>query len=281
MTFEFADINGIKLHYAKAGNGEKLIIFVHGFPEFWYLYNNQLRNFSNEFTVIAPDMRGYNLSSKPSAVEEYQVKYMMEDLRQLAEKSGFKKFTLVAHDWGGMIAWWFAIVYPEYLEKLVIINAPHPAIFHRELKENPEQQKASAYMLLFRSPEAEQILSANNFEPLVKIVLSEGLKTGMLNEEDKQNYLQAWSQPGALTGGLNYYRAQKDYGYGLDSSTYLVNVPVLVIWGEKDTALLTSNLEGLKQYVPDLTIKRIPDGSHWIIHEKPALVNKYIKEFIR
>lgn len=287
---EYADVNGVRLHYVTAGKG-KLIMFVHGFPEFWYEWKNQIIEFGHDYQAVAPDMRGYNLSSKPAEVDQYQVKYMIEDLRLLAEKLGHKKFTLVAHDWGGAIAWAFAIAHPEYLEKLVIINAPHPGIFQRELRDNPAQQEASRYMLMFRSANAEQLLSANNYGALVQAVLGEGLKNGVFTEEDKQAYIEAWSRPGALTGGLNYYRAARvgppspedkeggSFGAGLPSM--MVKVPTLVIWGEKDTALLTGNLEGLDKFVPNLTIKRIPDGTHWVIHEKPALVDGYIREFIK
>jgi pimeloyl-ACP methyl ester carboxylesterase len=287
---EYADVNGVRLHYVTAGKG-KLIMFVHGFPEFWYEWKNQLAEFGQDYQAVAPDMRGYNLSSKPEGVDQYQVKNMVEDLRALAEKLGHKQFTLIAHDWGGAIAWAFAIAHPDYLEKLVIINAPHPGVFQRELRDNPAQQKASSYMLLFRSEQAEQTLSANNYALLVQIVLGEGLKNGVFSEEDKKAYIEAWSQPGALTGGLNYYRAARvgpptqgdpnaaNFAAGMPSLN--VNVPTLVVWGEKDTALLTGNLEGLDKYVPNLTIKRIPDGTHWVIHEKPALVNAYIREFIK
>lgn len=292
LKHEYADVNGVRLHYATAGKG-KLIMFVHGFPEFWYEWKNQLAEFGRDYQAVAPDMRGYNLSSKPADVEQYQVKYMIEDLRQLAEKLGHKKFTLVAHDWGGAIAWAFAIAHPDYLEKLVIINAPHPGVFQRELRDNPAQQKASQYMLMFRSPQAEQILSANNYAALVQAVLGEGLKAGHFTEEDKKAYIEAWSQPGALTGGLNYYRAARvgppaagaeakgDMASSMTLPSLDVKVPTLVIWGEKDTALLTGNLEGLDKFVPNLTIKRIPEGTHWVIHEKPALVNSYIREFIK
>ncbi len=287
---EYADVNGVRLHYVTAGKG-KLIMFVHGFPEFWYEWKNQLAEFGQDYQAVAPDMRGYNLSSKPAEVDQYQVKYMVEDLRALAEKLGHKKFILVAHDWGGAIAWAFAIAHPEYLEKLVIINAPHPGVFQRELRDNPAQQKASSYMLMFRGAQAEQTLSANNYALLVQIVLGEGLKNGVFTEADKQAYIEAWSQPGALTGGLNYYRAARigppaagdtnaaNFAAGLPSLE--VKVPTLVIWGEKDIALLTGNLEGLDKFVPNLTIKRIPDGTHWVIHEKPALVDGYIREFIK
>jgi epoxide hydrolase 4 len=287
---EYADVNGVRLHYVTAGKG-KLIMFVHGFPEFWYEWKNQLVEFGKDYQAVAPDMRGYNLSSKPPEVDQYAVKHLVEDLRAFAEKLGHKKFTLVAHDWGGAVAWAFAIAHPDCLEKLVIINAPHPGVFQRELRENPDQQKASQYMLLFRSPQAEQTLSANNYATLVQVVLGEGLKNGVFTEEDKKAYIEAWSQPGALTGGLNYYRAARvgppaegekgpaNFAGALPSLD--VKVPTLVIWGEKDTALLTGNLVGLDKFVPNLTIKRIPDGTHWVIHEKPALVNSYIREFIK
>jgi len=290
LKHEYADVNGVRLHYVTAGKG-KLIMFVHGFPEFWYEWKNQLAEFGTDYQAVAPDMRGYNLSSKPAEVDQYQVKYLVEDLRALAEKLGHKKFILVAHDWGGAVAWAFAIAHPDYLEKLIIINAPHPGVFQRELRENPAQQKASGYMLMFRSPQAEQTLSANNYALLVQVVLGEGLKTGVFTEEDKKAYIEAWSQPGALTGGLNYYRAARvgppaegdkqpaNFAAGLPSLD--VKVPTLVIWGERDIALLTGNLEGLDKFVPNLTIKRIPDGTHWVIHEKPVLVDSYIREFIK
>jgi epoxide hydrolase 4 len=290
IKHEYAEVNGVRLHYATAGKGE-LIMFVHGFPEFWYEWKNQLAEFGRDYQAVAPDMRGYNISSKPADLDQYQVKYMVEDIRQLAEKLGHKKFILVAHDWGGAIAWAFAIAHPEYLEKLVIINAPHPGVFQRELRDNPAQQRASSYMLMFRGDKAEETLSANNYGLLVQIVLGEGLKNGVFTEEDKKAYIEAWSQPGALTGGLNYYRAAKvgppapgdtnaaNFAAGMPSLE--VKVPTLVIWGEKDVALLTGNLEGLDKYVPNLTIKRIPDGTHWVIHEKPALVDGYIREFIK
>ena len=291
IKHEYADVNGVRLHYATTGKG-KLIMFVHGFPEFWYEWKDQLAEFGKDYKAVAPDMRGYNLSSKPAELEQYQVKYLVEDLRALAEKLGHKKFILVAHDWGGAVAWSFAIAHPEYLEKLVIINAPHPGVFARELRENPDQQKASQYMLFFRSPGAEAALSANNYSLLTQNILGELIKKGIFTEEDKKAYIEAWSQPGALTGGLNYYRAARvgppsgdenkdggSFAAGLPSLD--VKVPTLVIWGEKDTALLTGNLNGLDKYVPNLTIKRIPDGTHWVIHEQPALVNRYIREFIK
>ncbi len=288
---EYADVNGVRLHYAASGKG-KLVMFIHGFPEFWYGWKDQLAEFGKDHLAVAPDMRGYNLSSKPSEVEQYQMKYLIGDIRALADHLGYKKFTLVAHDWGGVAAWAFAMAHPDYLDRLVIINAPHPGVFQRELRENPAQQKASEYMLMFRSPQAEQVLSQNNYTTLVQVVMGRGLKEGYFTEEDKKAYIEAWSQPGALTGGLNYYRAARigpptgesantPADTGAQMSSFMVKVPTLVIWGEQDTALLTGNLDGLDKFVPNLTIKRIPDGTHWVIHEKPELINSYIREFMK
>lgn len=290
LKHDYADVNNIRLHYVTAGKG-KLIMFLHGFPEFWYQWKNQLVEFGRYYKAVAPDMRGYNLSSKPADTEQYKTKYLVEDIRALADRLGYKRFFLVAHDWGGGVAWPFAMRHPDYLEKLIIINAPHPITFVRELRDNPAQQRASQYILVHRTLQAEEILAKDNYAVLVNSVLKDGLSHGYFSEEDCKAYIEAWSQPGALTGGLNYYRAARlglftgDDSEGLENlianpSLALVKVPTLVIWGEKDRYLLSGNLEGLEKYVPNLTIKRIPDGSHWVIHEKPALINAYIREFI-
>jgi len=283
----YATVNEIRLHYVTVGNG-KLMMFLHGFPEFWYEWKNQLTEFGRDYQAVAPDMRGYNLSSKPADVEQYRMKYLIEDVRALVEHLGHKKFILVAHDWGGGVAWPFAIIHPQYLEKLIIINAPHPSIFVRELRDNPTQRKASQYILMHRTSQAEKILARDDYAALAGSLLADGMKQGYFTEEDRKAYIEAWSQPGALTGGLNYYRAthlgsftgEGDESLSADPSMFRVEVPTLVIWGEKDRYLLTGNLDGLKAYVPNLIIERVPDGSHWIIHEKPALVNSYIREFV-
>ena len=289
LKHEFADVNGVRLHYARAGQG-KLILFVHGFPEFWYAWKDLLPEFGRDHLAVAPDMRGYNLSSKPADVTDYAVPHLVDDLRALAKSLGHEKFILVAHDWGGGVAWSLGIHHPECLEKLVIINAPHPALFERELNRNPAQQAASQYMLLFRSPKAEATLAANNYAFLVDAVLTRGLKKGHFTEDDRQAYLTAWSQPGALTGSLNWYRAAgigpptkadaKAHSFEPSAGPSKVNVPTLVIWGEKDQALVKENLDGLEEYVPDLTVRRIADGTHWVIHEQPALVAAHIREFL-
>ena len=298
ITHEYADVNGVRLHYARAGRGP-LMLFLHGFPEFWYEWKYQLAEFSRDHTVVAPDMRGYNLSSKPAELSAYQMPQLVEDVRALASEllktTGGTTFTLVAHDWGGAVAWVFAAQHPEMLDRLVIVNAPHPTIFGRLLREDAAQQQASQYMLMFRGPQAEATLSENGYERLTTMVLGAGLRDGTLTEADKQEYLSAWSQPGALTGGLNYYRASaigpstakptesaatSPASAPTSMPALVIRVPTLVIWGEKDTALLTGNLNGLDELVPKLDVKRVPDGTHWVVREKAPEINRLIREYL-
>lgn len=293
-TFEsqFAEVNGVRLHYVSVGQGD-LMVFVHGFPEFWAEWVDQLVAFGSDHQAVAFDMRGYNLSSKPHELKAYHASALIEDVRALADHLGHRKFALVAHDWGGAVAWSFAARYPERLEKLIIINAPHPAIFARELLNNPDQRRASEYMLTLRSPEAERILSENHFSYLIERMFFEpGVKWHM-TDAVRQKYMEAWSRPGALTGGLNYYRISPLFPptskedeqkiraiLDLPREMFVVKVPTLVIWGERDHALLVWNLQGMEEYVENLTVKRIPDGSHWVVHEQPDLVNSLIRGFI-
>jgi epoxide hydrolase 4 len=307
LRHEFADVNGVRIHYVIARPLEKtaergaraadtkLIIFLHGFPEFWYAWRKQLEEFGRDFIAVAPDMRGYNLSSKPAAIEEYDIAKLVGDVRGLVEHLAAAhhlreaKGFLVGHDWGGIVAWATAMACPEIVEQLVIVNAPHPKIFERELRENPKQQEASQYMLVFRSPQAETMMSANNFALMQETILGEGMRQGHISEADRKAYVEAWSQPGALTGGLNYYRAAEvgPAAGGHDAfktkhptASFEVKAPTLVIWGQKDPYLLTDNLNGLDRYVPKLTVERIPDATHWVVHEKPARVNSLIRNFL-
>jgi pimeloyl-ACP methyl ester carboxylesterase len=289
---QFAEVNGIRLHYVSKGQGD-LIVFIHGFPEFWAAWEKQLVEFGRDHQAVAYDLRGYNLSSKPDGVDRYHIKHHVEDLRCLVEHLGHRKCHLVAHDWGGGVAWSFALRHPECVEKLIIVNSPHPALFARELLNNPAQQKASEYMLLFRSAEAEEKLSNNDYEYLFA-ALSEWGSQWTLTDSLRRRYQSAWSQPGALTGGLNFYRASPLYPptserdvqqiqavIDLPVEMLTVTVPSLVIWGEQDRALLPDNLDGLDEYVTDVTVKRIPDATHWVVHEQPERVNDLIRRFIQ
>jgi pimeloyl-ACP methyl ester carboxylesterase len=275
----YAEVNGVKLHYVEQGKGS-LILFLHGFPEFWYEWKDLLPEFAKDHHAVAVDMRGYNLSAMPEAVDEYRVPVIVEDVRALAVKLKARTFVLVGHDWGGVIAWAFAAAHPEMLDKLIIVNAPHPAVFARELAANPAQQKASVYFNLFNSPQAEKVLSQNNFQNL------QSLLKPWATDADRAEYLACWGR--GLTGGLNYYRAARlhsptDGAPAPDNalpSMKPMDTPTLVIWGEKDTALLTGNLNGLEEQVKNLKVDRIPDGTHWVIHEKTAEVIRDMRAFL-
>ncbi len=285
----YANVNGVRLHFVSAGTGP-LILFVHGFPEFWYAWNNQLDAFSRDRRAVAFDMRGYNLSDKPADVKAYRAKHLVEDLRQLIDHLGGKPCVLVAHDWGGAVAWNFAAQHLDYVSHLVIINAPHPVLFARALRDNTEQIAASQYMLLLRDAKAERVLSEDNFKRMERLMLGKiGGSSDWPTPADLAPYREAWSQPGALTGGLNYYRASPFYPASddapgttveLNAAAFTITIPTLVIWGERDTALRPVLLEGLDQVVQQLTIKRMPLGSHWVAHEYPDEVNRAIREFI-
>jgi len=288
MEHHYAGVNGIRLHYVSHGRGP-LMLFIHGFPEFWYAWRDQLIEFGRDHRAVAPDLRGYNLSDKPEGVEAYRARHPIEDLRQLIERLGGPAI-VVAHDWGGALAWTLAVQHPRLVERLVIVNAPHPVPFARALRSDPEQIAASQYMRLLRDPKAERVLAQDNFRRLAAMLRQFAPDSGWPREEDLARYREAWAQPGALTGGLNYYRASplypRDPANGeaavpeLDAAHYTVRVSTLVIWGERDAALRPVLLDGLASVVPSLAIERIPEGSHWVIHERPEQVNRLIRAFI-
>ena len=281
-----AQVNGIRLHYRSAGSGS-LVLFLHGFPDFWFCWRRQLAHFGEDHLAVAPDMRGFNLSDHPAEAAQYRAKILVEDIRQLAATFGEEKFVLVAHDWGGAVAWAFALAHPELLSHLVIINSPHPYTFWRELARNPAQQQASDYMLLLRDPKAERVLAENGFERLLKMRFGDG---GAPDDAVRRAYLAAWAQPGALTGSLNYYRSSPLYPPSdadagaaklkLEPRDFLVRVPTLILWGEQDMALLPGILEGIEDLVEDLEVARVPDAAHWLMEEKPDRVNAEIRRFI-
>ncbi|HUS25583.1 MAG TPA: alpha/beta hydrolase [Candidatus Binatia bacterium] len=287
IEHRYAEVNGVRLHYASAGRGP-LMLFVHGFPEFWGAWREQLEEFSRDFQAVAVDLRGFNLSGKPEGVKAYHARHVVEDLRQLVLHLGHERAIVVAHDWGGAMAWNLAAFHPEVVARLVSINSPHPVPLARELRRNPAQQKASEYMQLFRSDKAERVLSENGYARLAGLLADWSAAAHAPDAQRLAEYRAAWSQPGALTGGLNYYRASPLFPPAdgrappeLDAKLFTVRVPTLVIWGERDQALLPCLLDGLDECVTDLRIERIAEGSHWVVHELPDRVNALIRAFVR
>ncbi|EPX61675.1 Epoxide hydrolase [Cystobacter fuscus DSM 2262] len=293
LEHQYADINGIRMHYVTQGAGEP-IIFLHGFPEYWGVWKKPLEEMGRDHWVIAPDMRGYNLSSKPADVEQYHIEKLVADIRALADHLKIKRFTLVSQDWGALVGWSFVLRHPEYVRRFVTINITHPALFNRDLREDAAQQQASQYMLLFRSPEAEPFIMADDYAFGRQGMIDAARQLGaQISAEDEAEMITAWKQPGAITGGLNYYRAARigppDGQGSLGGSNLLdglypqqlqVYLPVLFIHGEMDPYLLPSGQVGLEEYVHDLTFRRIPDADHSVTLEKPELVTQFLREFM-
>jgi len=272
---KYIETNGIKLHTIIAGSGEPLIL-LHGFPDFWYGWKNVILGLKDKFKLIVPDMRGYNLSDKPDGIENYKLEILIEDIKGLSEQLKLGKFTLAGHDWGGMVSWTLAEKYPEILKKLIILNAPHPKIYRKLVTKDVSQKKASRYIKRFYE-EGENFLYEKNFEALQLSVFGTAKKKNAFSDLDKEKYIEAWSQPGALAGAVNYYRANRRY----EQWSGIINVPTLVIFGMKDIFVLPKVLVGLEDFVKDLKIVRIENASHWLMHDDPELVNSAIQKFIK
>jgi pimeloyl-ACP methyl ester carboxylesterase len=278
MQHEFISTNGIKLHYVTEGSGS-LLIFLHGFPEFWYSWRHQIPEFASDHKVVAPDLRGYNDSDKPSDRNAYIMAEFVQDIKGLIEGLGYDRCILVGHDWGGAIAWNFAYAYPQMLEKLIILNLPHPAKFAEGLR-SPQQLLRSSYIFFFQIPFLpELLLQANDYSPLEAAFKGMAVDKTTFSPADLDAYKAAAAKPGALTAMLNYYR--NIFAQGMTSSDWSVlTVPTLLIWGEDDTALGKELTYGTEAYVRDFRIRYIPHCSHWVQQEQPQLVNQHIRDFI-
>ena len=285
--------NGIKLNLAAVGRDDApLIICLHGFPEYWAAWRELMAELASDFLVVAPDQRGFNLSSKPSGDEAYKTKNMVADVLDLAEHlSPGRKFILAGHDWGASIAYAFAFAHADRLSHLVIVNGVHPVCFQRAIVQDPDQRRASQYFLKLRAPGAARRMAENNFARTINMIAGFS-KIDWMTPEICSDYIAAWSQPGAMEAMLRWYNSSPIVVPALRtthvdapllnilSDRVRVAVPHLVIWGEADEALRPSSLAGLSEFAPDLAIKRIPDAGHWILHEKPAEVAATIRAFV-
>ena len=280
---------GIRLHYASCGErGRPLMLFVHGFPEYWGAWKGLMPAFADRHFAVAPDLRGYNLSSKPAELSAYRPQVLVGDLAGMIRGLGYERAVVVAHDWGGALAWALAIAHPELVGRLVILNATHPVPFARALVHDRAQREASAYINRLRTPGCEQALMADDFRGLEEFFheVSEAKWLAAVREE----YRAAWGQPGALTAAINYYRASPLHPptagqpgaarLELREEDFTVRVPTLVIWGERDAALHPVLLEGLDRMVPDLRIERLPQATHWLVHEEPQRIVAWMRDFL-
>lgn len=286
-TFDIDLPHGITLSCRAAGrDGAPVLLFLHGFPEAAFVWDGLLERFAGRYRCVAPNLRGYERSSAPVEAEAYRVKHLMQDLAALIARLGAPLEALVAHDWGGAVAWSLAAQRPELVKRLVIVNSPHPATFLRALQHDPAQQQASAYMNFLCRPDAEALLAENDFGRLWPMFTNMGAADtshpggGWLTEAERDRYRAVWRA--GLTGPCNYYRASPLKPPTAADASVLqiafapqfvtVDVPTLVIWGEADIALPPSLLDGLDAFVPAMRLVRVPGATHWIVHERPELI---------
>lgn len=275
---------GITLACRGAGNGRPRVLLLHGFPEAAFVWDEVMLQLAPRVRCVAPNLRGYAGSSAPADVLAYRAKPLIADVAALIESLGPPIDLLVAHDWGGALAWSLAATRPALLKKLLIINSPHPATFLRELRDNPAQQAASGYMNFFCRPDAEALLAADDFARLWPFFGN----AAWMTDAGRDRYRQVWSQ--GLTGPLNYYRASPlrpalaatDFinTLALPDESVTVRVPTTVLWGDGDRALLPGLLDGLQRWVPLLDVQRVPDATHWIVHEQPGRVAEQISTLL-
>jgi pimeloyl-ACP methyl ester carboxylesterase len=277
---DFIATNGVNLHYVTQGEGQ-LILMLHGFPEFWYSWRHQIPEFAKNYKVVALDLRGYNESDKPKELTAYSMKELLKDVEGVIKGLGYQSCILVGHDWGGAIAWKFAYAYPQMVDKLIVLNLPHPAKFSDGLR-TPQQLLKSSYVFFFQLPWLpEMVLQANDYYLIGSTFTNMAVSKSAFTQADLEAYKDAAAKRGALTAMLNYYRNFfQEFLQSPQQERGTLEIPTLMIWGEKDTALgkeLTYGTEGL---VRNLTIKYIPNCSHWVQQEQPQLVNQYMREFL-
>ena len=282
LTHRYADLGDVRLHYVEAGEGP-LVLLLHGFPQFWYEWRHQIPALLEAgFRVVAPDMRGYNLSDKPPGVRAYRVELLARDVERLILACGERTAAVVGHDWGAIVAWLTAMRHPGRVGRLAILNVPHPARFPDVLL-SPEQLLRSSYVLFFQIPQLpEEVIRAGDFALLRSALRRDPVWAGAFTAEDIERYVGAMKRPGALTATLNYYRALLRTPGETRALLKRVEAPVLVIWGERDRFLNRGLAEPPRLWVPNLLrVERLPDASHWVAEDRPREVNALLLDFLR
>jgi pimeloyl-ACP methyl ester carboxylesterase len=282
----FADVGDVRLHYAECGTGDDLVILLHGFPECWYSWRHQLPVLGRRYHVVAPDMRGYNLSDKPPRVQDYRIEFLVQDVVGLVRFFGKDKAAIVAHDWGAGVAWALAQRHPELVSKLVAMQVPPPAAWRANFTLG--QMLRSWYMFFFQLPRLpERWASANDFARVAKMYRETSARSDAFTDEDIEVYKEALRQPGALTAGLNYYRAnvfKSLFRGGVETPKEddgRIRVPTLFIYGEQDQAVLPDTVRDISRFVDaPYSELRIPDSAHWVQNEAVAEVNEALLRFL-
>lgn len=281
INFDYAQIGGVQLHYATAGTGERLVILLHGFPEFWYSWRKQLVALSEDYTVVAPDLRGFNLSDKPENVSDYDLDKITDDVIGLIHHFGREKAAVIGHDWGAAVAWNIAIKHAEVLWKLGALQVPPPSILKKNI--SLRQLLASWYMFFFQLPKLpEWLLSNNDFEGLAQGLKTSTVENGIFTDADIAEYKKAWREPFALTSMLNYYRANfiKRFAPQKEEPPK-IKVPTVFIFGEQDKAILRESVTGIGEVI-DAPFEEffIPSSGHWVQQEEAETVTQILKDFL-
>jgi len=279
----YADLGEVRLHYVEAGEGP-LLVLLHGFPDFWYGWRFQIPALAGAgFRVVVPDMRGYNLSSRPEGVSAYAPAKLAGDVRDLIAERGGSPAFVAGHDWGAAVAWLTAIRHPEAVRRLAVLNVPHPRRMVEALRRPGRQLLRSWYMFFFQLPWLpERFVAAGDWRGLRQPF--EDARPGAFTLADIARYQEAWSQPGAVTAMLNYYRAamRRPPGGATGRSLAPVQAPTLIIWGERDRHLGAELAEPRPGDVPHLErVVRLPDASHWVQHDEPDRVSELLIDFFR
>lgn len=286
INHAFAYVNGVRLHYAEAGTGE-LVIFLHGFPEFWYSWRHQLDALAPHFHVVAPDLRGYNLSDKPGNVEDYRMDVLVADVIGLIDHFGARQAAIVGHDWGAGVSWAVAQKHPDRVSKLIVMQVPPAAVWRKNM--SLRQLLRSWYMFFFQLPRLpEWMISRNQFAGLARVFKEKVSRRDTFSDADIAAYREALRKPGAVTAAVNYYRANvfRVMRGGQRSRTVskldnLIRVPTLFIFGEQDSAILPETVKGVGNFIgAPYRELRIPDSSHWVQNEAPEEVNAALLHFL-
>jgi pimeloyl-ACP methyl ester carboxylesterase len=275
----YADLSEVRLHYMEAGEGPPVVL-LHGFPDFWYSWRFQIPALAGAgFRVIAPDMRGYNLSSRPAGVSSYAASKLAADIRDLVVERGATRAFVAGHDWGAAVAWATAMRHPDAVERLAILNVPHPRRMLEALRRPSRQLLRSWYMFFFQLPWLpEQLVRADDWRALRRPFAD--ARPGAFTPADLERYREAWSHPGAVAAMLNYYRAAMRRPSGSVGSLPPVQAPTMVIWGERDRHLGAELAEPHRRDVPHLErVVRLHDASHWVQHDEPDRVSELLTEF--
>jgi pimeloyl-ACP methyl ester carboxylesterase len=278
LSFKNGDVG---LHAVAAGPQDGLVVvLLHGFPEFWYGWHRQIEPLATAgFRVIVPDQRGYDLSSKPSGVAPYALSELVSDVMAIADQIGQEKIFLAGHDWGAAVAWSTALWYPQRIAKLALLNVPHPSVMRKFISTSPRQFLRSWYMFLFQLPWLpEALFSAFNYHIGARALLRSS-RPGTFTAEDLAHYRSAWSQPGALTAMINWYRALFRTRIKFQDKT--VRVPTRILWGERDDFLLTEMAHESLRYCTSAELFTFANATHWLQHEEPARVSELLIDFFR